>query len=141
MIRDYESGISDDPDWFVGDEVEHTALYGKKTLFVVKNLNHKEIVDLAVSNYCSNIYLGANKSFVKKPDWNLVMLVTKKALIKNIDVTVDFPYIMWEEACLHLVNYDNLHLNISFELPNIHKFANINVKVDDVDFNYSKYIF
>ena len=35
MKRDYDSGVNEGVNFFVGTEVEHTPQYGKKTLFVV----------------------------------------------------------------------------------------------------------
>ena len=35
MKRDYNTGVKDDAQFFVGNEVEKTATHGMKTLFVV----------------------------------------------------------------------------------------------------------
>ena len=61
MKRDYTTGETDNVQFFIGTEVEHTPAFGMKTLFVTgiqsfddiaKNLNGSE-----------HIFFGANHSF------------------------------------------------------------------------------
>ena len=56
-------GYTDDTKFFVGTEVEHTPMYGQRTLFVIGLQNPKEILARALNNNCPHIYLGANQSF------------------------------------------------------------------------------
>ena len=64
MNRDYSNGQKDDVEYFVGNEVEKTPAYDKKTLFVVGIKSYRDILKLATRNDCDHVYLGANQSFV-----------------------------------------------------------------------------
>ena len=61
MQRDYDNGINEDVNFFVGTEVEHTPMFGK-TLFVVGTQNYEDIITYA-TNGIKHIYIGANMSF------------------------------------------------------------------------------
>ena len=63
MNRDYSNGQKDDVEYFVGNEVEKTPAYDKKTLFVVGIKSYRDILKLATRNDCDHVYLGANQSF------------------------------------------------------------------------------
>ena len=64
MNRDYNNGQRDKVEYFVGNEVEKTPAYDKKTLFVVGVKSYRDILKLATRNDCDHVYLGANQSFV-----------------------------------------------------------------------------
>ena len=69
MKRIYRNKPTIDVDYFVGNEVEKTPFYGRKTLFVVGFKNPRKIVKKATDHHCRHIYLGANMSF-KNVEWN-----------------------------------------------------------------------
>ena len=61
MIREGHDNVN----FFVGDEVEHTPAYGKKTLFVVGVQSTADIREYLDNNSLDieHIYFGANQSF------------------------------------------------------------------------------
>lgn len=63
MERVYETQPTEDVNFFVGTEVEHTPAYGMRTLFVVGVQPVTEIHSRAVAYKCQHIYFGANMSF------------------------------------------------------------------------------
>ena len=63
MIRDYATGISESVIFFIGTEVEHTPMFGERTLFVVGLHDGNFIAELARQHKCHHIYFGANQSF------------------------------------------------------------------------------
>ena len=44
MKRNYDNGVNENVNFFIGTEVEHTPQFGKKTLFVVGLQNYEEII-------------------------------------------------------------------------------------------------
>ena len=65
MLRDYETGITDQVKVFSGLEVEHTPAYGKQTLFLAKNdLTFDQIHEMAVKVDAEAVYYGANRTFM-----------------------------------------------------------------------------
>ncbi len=69
MKRTYKNKPIEDVSYFIGNEVEKTPFYGRKTLFVVGLRNPRKIIKKANDFTCRHIYLGANMSF-KNVDWN-----------------------------------------------------------------------
>lgn len=63
MERVYETQPTEDVNFFVGTEVEHTPAHGMRTLFVVGVQPVAEIHARAVAYKCQHIYFGANMSF------------------------------------------------------------------------------
>ena len=63
MKRDYKDGVSTAVNFFVGTEVEKTAYYGQKTLFVVGPQPVDLIVTHAESAGVTHVFIGANHSF------------------------------------------------------------------------------
>ena len=63
MKRTYKNNAPDDVSYFIGNEVEKTPFYGRKTLFVVGFKNPRKIIKKANDSSCRHIYLGANMSF------------------------------------------------------------------------------
>ena len=57
MKRDYDSGVTESVNFFVGTEVEHTPQYGKKTLFVVGLQNIEDIIEYAEKQNLHHIYI------------------------------------------------------------------------------------
>ena len=61
MKRDYTDGVADDVVFFIGNEVEHTPAFGKRTLFVT-GIHSTEEIALNL-NGAEHIFFGANHSF------------------------------------------------------------------------------
>ena len=88
MDRNYSEGKKKDIIFFVGNEVEHTPAYGKKTLFVTGIQPAHEIQKHYDDNECEHIFFGANHSFdpVGEEEWvkweNLIK--ASQALVQSI---------------------------------------------------------
>ena len=123
--------------FFVGDEVEHTPAYGKKTLFVVGT---PEVEDIAQNLHgCEHIYFGANMSFPKEPtalDWEVWEGLVKYFLNKGYLCTLDVDVSVAESLCdASLCEYNNFIPMISVKLPYVQLLGyNATIKLDDKDF-------
>lgn len=164
MKREYRSSIiSDNADLFMGKEVEKTSTYGRQTLFVVGcDINPQSIIDKAGTEKCSVIYLGANKSFKTNDiDWDWVLEVIKLSETgylspseyhvyhhrKRFEIVIDLPFERWNDW-LNFKNeygkidqdtfkdpFSHVHINLSVELPYIDMAGNLNIKIDDIDYD------
>ena len=133
-----------DPKFFIGIEVEHTPLYGKRTLFVVGRQNPKEILQRCLDNKIDHAYLGCADSF--KPgndtdswkDWDHII---RFLLDAGIWVTLDFDSLYANHEWIHdngWTDYDKFVPMISVRLPYIKLFNyNTTVKLDDKSFKGS----
>ena len=97
-------------DYMTGVEVEHTAAYGLKTLFVQGYKHYNEIIEIANRENINHIYLGANRSFDINHDWTTII---EKLLNLNFIVTIDYPVVY------------HGRLNLSNEIVNSKKFISI----------------
>ena len=144
MERDYSSssdvtGVT----YFIGNEIEHTLAFGKKTLFVVGIQDADEIIEMAVKNNVEHIYLGANQSFeitgehgtdAEQAGWDLMVNLCIGA---GYLVTLDFDLedLEWVQESGYSEN-NNFIPMISVKVPYIEQLGyNANIKIDDVDFN------
>ena len=91
MLRDYCTGYKEDVKVFSGPEVEHTAAFGKQTLFLARNnLSFEQIIQLAVMSGAEAIYYGANRTYQHD---NAIQLAQMHELLgRGYWVTVDYPY-------------------------------------------------
>lgn len=127
--------------YFIGTEVEHTPVYGEKTLFVAGPQDGDEIVSNALKHNCKHIYFGANQSFpLHKIDitevikWKQMIL---HCLNKGFWCTLDFD-ICNSSAILEmdLSKYDKFIPIISAKIPNISEYnKNTILKIDDIGFD------
>ncbi len=142
MNRDYANGNHSDTEktMFVGDEVEHTPAFGKRTLFVVGVQNTDHIHNVAVGHAIDHIYLGANMSFSvtenTEQQWSpweeMAISLLKKNYWVTLDITVDQVEGLLETGC---VEYDRFIPMISVPLPYIDQLGyNACLKLDDRDF-------
>lgn len=131
-------GHTEDTNYFIGTEVEHTPAHGMRTLFVVGPQDPTEILIRALNNKCPHIYLGANQSFCpetieEETQWDSLL----STLVKDeILVTLDFD-VTWSEWVLETiaVEYDNFIPMISVRLPYIKQLGyNATIKLDDKGF-------
>ena len=107
MKRIYESGTRDSVTLFIGTEVEHTPMYGEKTLFVVGTQDVEDIARIAFKNGIKHIYCGANQSFElsgdggtynENADWeNMIQGLLKLKLWVTLDF--DIKYVEWVAEC------------------------------------------
>jgi hypothetical protein len=141
--RDYNTGTANTVTYFIGNEIEHTPAYYKKTLFVVGVQDVAEIETLFDENACEHIFFGANHSF--KPglnfpadadEWDLWENMITHFLKKDIMCSLDIPISHAEWFLeLGLVGYNNFIPQLRVPIPYI-KLWNYNtmLKIDDKDF-------
>jgi hypothetical protein len=139
MNRDGHEAVS----FFVGDEVEHTPAYGKRTLFVV-GVHDPQTVLTVIKNYHSpieHIYFGANQSFpaLNTNDaraWQEWEFMIQTCMDHGFLCTLDLD-VTQAEGLLESGLVEN-HLfipMISVKLPYIQQFGyNATLKLDDRDF-------
>ena len=140
MERPYSTGTKSDVIFFVGEEIEKTPAYGKRTLFVVGIHDGKELLEIATLNNCDHIYLGANHSY-NPIDYDQVIsweLMAQYLLEKEFWVTLDVDHgsYKWsEDLFVTLCSYDKFIPMIAVKIPYI---TNLNynacLKIDDKDF-------
>lgn len=137
MIRDYESGVSNTPIIFVGEEVESSPFKGEKTLFVVGLQPIYEIIEIAKKEKATHVYLTANHSWVKHKKASFE-LMAKEILKSGLKVTIETPFNEIVEFLDEIAFHENFCHMISVAIPNLTKYGrNATIKIDDADFNFS----
>jgi len=122
-------------DYFVGTEIENTAMKGEKTLFVVGIKPVDEIVGLLTEHNVRHVYFGTSQSFhPQNPyDWAAWDDMIKPLLVKDYWVTLDFGVEYARD--LHeqsWCEYNTFIPMISVKLPNIRLYNyNATLKIDD----------
>jgi len=123
-------------DYFIGTEVEHTAMKGEKTLFVVGIKPLDEIVATARRYKINHIYFGTSQSFTPNSvdEWQQWDHMIRPLLSLGYWVTLDFDIKHIEfihESCWN--EYNTFIPMISAKIPAI-KLLNYNavLKIDDV---------
>ena len=145
MIRAGHEDIS----FFVGTEVEHTPVFGHRTLFVIglqsmsdinKQLN--KFTNLIISEHnITHVYFGANQSF-PNPSCNdgdtwrsweaMIDGVLAQGLFATLDLDVSAVEGLLESS---LVEHHNFIPMISVKIPYIKQLGyNATLKIDDKDF-------
>ena len=145
MKRDYDSGVSENVVFFVGNEVEHTPAYGMRTLFVTGIQPVEDIqkcLDSFVADHLrgpiKHIFFGANHSFKPKSakDWVDWEKMIEHFLNLDFLCSLDIPLSAIEE--FHdggLCEHNNFIPQIRVPIPYV-KLWNYNtmIKIDDKDF-------
>jgi len=141
MKRVYDQGTKEDVQYFVGNEVEHTPGYGKKTLFVVGIKNAAEVAIIANFNGCSHVYCGANMSFDvtenSSEQWAPWEAMIFPLLEKKLWVTLDVD-ISQVEGLLEtgFTEHNRFIPMISAKIPYIAQLGyNACLKIDDKGFD------
>lgn len=139
MKRNYTDGVSDSVVFFIGDEVEHTPAFGKKTLFVV-GVQSVEHIALNLQG-CEHIFFGANHSFnPAHNDYNgwkawedMIEFFLKKGYLCSLDIPLSAVEEFHDGG---LNEYANFIPQIRVPIPYV-KLWNYNTmfKIDDKDFN------
>lgn len=140
MKRIYDSGTSENIQFFTGVEVEHTPALGMHTLFIV-GVHPVEVIKqhLAEATYETNhIFFGANHSYnpygsEQHEAWESMI---QHFLDNEYLCSLDIPFNQVEEfneSCL--CEYDNFIPQIRIPIPYT-KLWNYNttIKIDDKDF-------
>tara|TARA_B100000900_G_scaffold221476_1_gene187975 strand:+ start:447 stop:959 length:513 start_codon:yes stop_codon:yes gene_type:complete len=128
-------------DYFVGIEVENTAMKGEKTLFIVGVKETHEIIKHALANGVRHLYFGTSQSFKPKTEleWSAWTHMIRELLDKKFWCTLDFG-VEYAEKVLDMGfdEYDNYISMISVKLPYIRQFNyNATVKLDDTTWGHS----
>jgi|TARA_B100000989_G_C19477324_1_gene443517 hypothetical protein len=140
MKRIYRNKPTIDVDYFVGNEVEKTPFYGRKTLFVVGFKNPRKIVKKATDHHCRHIYLGANMSF-KNVEWNDNRTAKLRDIITHLldnqfQVTLDISKTFDLTTIDMFIDSEYFHIMYSLPIAYAEKYKNtMTIKVDDVGFN------
>ena len=141
MKRHYKNKpINEDVEYFVGNEVEKTPFYGRRTLFVVGLKNPKKINIQAKKFTCRHIYLGANMSF-KNTDWNESRCSKLRTIIQYLvdnqyQVTLDISQTFDLTTIDMFIDSEYFHIMYSLPIAYAERYKNaITVKVDDIGFN------
>jgi hypothetical protein len=126
----------DDAVYFVGPEVETSAAFSKKTLFVVGVRGIQQMIDLAREHNCPHIYLGANRSFQNNKLWAEIV---PALLDEGFWVTLDYPASAQQFVVDTLPGKYAAHPHfipmVSCIVPYVETFSkNLVLKVDDTDF-------
>lgn len=133
--------FGEDPKFFIGTEVEHTPLFGKRTLFVIGRQNVKEILARCLNNKIDHVYLGCADSFQPEDDteaWGEWDFIITKLLEADVWVTLDFDSKYCNHPWFHdngWNDYDKFIPMIAVRMPYIKLFNyNTTVKLDDKSF-------
>lgn len=137
MNRTYNTGESNSCLFFVGNEIEHTPAYGKRTLFVVGIQGYDEIL-YRLENI-EHIFFGANHSFnpQSQEDWtrweNMITYFLEKDYLCSLDIPIQHVETFNDGG---LCEHNNFIPQIRVPIPYI-KLWNYNtmIKIDDKDFN------
>src|SRR5210317_848318 len=86
--------------WFLGKEVEHTAMYGEQTLFVVGIQPCNEIQQRADAHGIKHLYFGANHTFAPESDadWTAWENMIKALLSADYWYTLDYDVFYVKEV-------------------------------------------
>lgn len=124
--------------FFVGEEVEHTICYGKKTLFVVGIQPVDEIQRLAEQHGCDHVYFGTSQSFnpqeISTEEYEPWDTMIKTFLELGYWVSLDFDVKHTEGVHESgYCEYPRFVPMISVKLPYINLFNyNATLKLDDI---------
>jgi hypothetical protein len=138
MNRNYSTGESNDAQFFLGNEVEHTPAYGMKTLFVVGIQPISLIKDWADTHNIEHIFFGANhsynpKDFSEHQNWDdMISHFLKADYLCSLDIPINQVEEFHESG---YCEYNNFIPQIRVPIPYIGLWNyNTMVKIDDKDF-------
>lgn len=141
MNRTYASGNSDNVDFFVGTEIEHTPAYNMKTLFVTGIQTYDDIKMHVDEHNCRHIFFGANHSFNPASAdeysyWNnMITGLLEEDYLCSLDIPLEHVN---EFIDLGLCSYNNFIPQIRVPIPYITLWNyNTMIKLDDIGFNKS----
>lgn len=137
MDRTYQNqDKKDDKGLFVGIEVENVKTKGQRTLFVSTPVfKTEEVVRAALDNNCEAVYFGANHVYHN--------FISPLMAFKISEFVRDYPELeVVVETTPEQLNVlesrmelDKIHLILSITVPNLKKFKNLYIKLDDRGFN------
>jgi hypothetical protein len=139
MKRDYDTGVKDNVEFFVGTEVEKTPAYGMKTLFVTGIHSHISIKQHIANEQVEHVFFGANHSYNPQKveefqEWEDMMLpLIKEGHLCSLDIpsTINME---WFLDCA-MIEHDNFIPQIRVVVPYIEQWNyNTMIKIDDRGF-------
>jgi hypothetical protein len=127
--------------YFIGTEVEHTAMKGKKTLFVVGIQPVEEIKRFANGNGIEHLYFGTSQSFNPRGhsdfvEWeNMIFPLLDEGYWCTLDFDAKYAESVLESG---YDESDKFIAMISVKIPYIRQFNyNATVKIDDNTWGFS----
>ena len=128
-------------DYFIGTEIEHTAMLGEQTLFIVGIKPVNDIVERALAHGIRHLYFGTSQSFKPKDineysEWKTMIT---KLLDKKFWCTLDFGVEYAKDVlAMGFDKHDKYISMISVKLPYIKQFNyNATLKIDDTTWGHS----
>lgn len=117
----------------VGPEVEHTPVFGSKTLFVNGIRSVSQMIEFAETNHCKHICLGAFNSFQKNKKWGDII---SELLASDIHVSIHYPAdahdFILENLDLQIWGHPHFIPVIVVKLPQVLALSkNLMLKIDD----------
>jgi hypothetical protein len=144
MKRDYNTGVEDNVNFFVGKEVEHTPAFGMLTLFVTGVHTPDEVQNAINAHYTlggypiEHIFFGANHSFNpvgydEHKQWeSMIYHFLKKEILCSLDIPMSQVEEFHESG---YCEYNNFIPQIRVPIPYIRLWNyNTMLKIDDKDF-------
>ena len=127
--------------YFIGTEVEHTAMYGAKTLFVVGVQPWEEIKQRADAHAIKHLYFGTSQSFNPESAtdyiaWEaMIMPLLKEKYWCTLDFDAKYAEGVLESG---FDEYNTFIAMISVKLPYLKQFNyNATLKLDDTTWGHS----
>jgi len=127
--------------YFIGTEVEHTAMKGERTLFVVGVQPVEEITRRADEHGIKHLYFGTSQSFTPTTsedyiEWeSMILPLLKMGYWCTLDFGVEYSEGVLE-SCYD--EYNNFIAMISVKLPYLRQFNyNATIKLDDTTWGHS----
>lgn len=147
MKRDYNSGVQDNVNFFVGDEIEKTPAYGMKTLFVV-GVQSTDVIESALAQRANvldtrsnvnHIFFGANHSYnpagaEEHREWeDMIVYFLNQGYLCSLDIPVN-QVEGFNDGGLN--EHNNFIPQIRISIPYVRLWNyNTMIKIDDKDFN------
>jgi len=127
--------------YFIGTEVEHTAMKGEKTLFVVGIQPVEEIKKIAIEHNLRHLYFGTSQSFHPTTielwdQWDdMITPLLQSGFWVTLDFGVEYADEIHEEGWCE---FDKFIPMISVKLPYIRQYNyNATLKIDDTTWGHS----
>ena len=138
MKVENRENFGDNPNYFIGVEVERSPLFGMNTLFVVGKQNPKEILQRMLDNGIEHVYLGCGYTFNPETpqDWQAWDYIVHELIKADVWVTLDFNAKYCEQVLESGYDeYNKFVAMISVPMPYVNQFNyNATLKIDDKAF-------
>ena len=142
MKRDYDTGVKDNVEFFVGEEVEKTPAFGMKTLFVTGIHPYATIKQHIANEQVEHVFFGANHSYNPElaeefEQWEeMIIPFLKEGILCSLDIpsTINMEWFLDGG----MIEYSNFIPQIRVAVPYVEQWNyNTMIKIDDKGFNES----